>query len=49
MRRWLHRAIVWYLHRCWGSFHVNEYGPQGRYVVLMSEGQYRAFQDRLND
>ena len=43
MRHVLHRFIVWYLKRCARSFHCFQYGPQGRYVVLMNESQYHEF------
>lgn len=43
MRRLIHKAIQWYLRRSGGAFHTNEYGPSGRYVVLLNEDQYHAF------
>ncbi len=36
----IHRLIGWYLRRCGGAFHRNAYGPDGRYVVEMTELQY---------
>lgn len=39
--RWpIHLAIVWYLRRVAGAFHCYEYGPLGRYVVLVSDHEY---------
>lgn len=40
LKRGLHRTIVAYLRRCVGAFHTFPYGRDGRYVVLMTEGQY---------
>lgn len=40
MRGLIHKMIVWYLRRCWGAFHAYPYGPEGRYVVLMTDGQF---------
>lgn len=40
MTHLLHKAIVWYLRRCGAAFHCFPYGPEGRYVVLMTEGQF---------
>jgi len=47
MIRWAwHRLIVRYLRRCGSAFHHNPYGERGRYVVLMTEGEYHRFQKR---
>lgn len=43
MKRMIHRMICWYLRSCGGAFHSYPYGPQGRYVVLMDEGQYHEY------
>ena len=49
IKRLLHKFIVWYLRRCWGTFHsgpYNKYGEQnngGRYVVLMDDDTYHHF------
>lgn len=43
MRHTIHKLIVWYLRRCGGAFHCYQYGPQGRYVVLMNERQYNVW------
>jgi hypothetical protein len=40
MRRFLHKAICWYLRRCGGAFHCYSYGENGRYVKLMTEREY---------
>lgn len=49
MRHLLHKAICWYLRRCGGAFHCYNYGPEGRYVKLMTESEYaqNAKQDRV--
>jgi hypothetical protein len=39
----LHGAICWYLRRCAGAFHHMQYGPDGKYVVLMSDEQYHRY------
>lgn len=39
----IHGLICWYLRKCSGSFHTYQYGPQGRYVVLMNEVEYAIF------
>ncbi len=37
----IHKLIVWYLRRrCGGVFHCYNYGPSGRYVVLMTDDFY---------
>lgn len=36
----IHGAICWYLRQCSGAFHYKPYGPDGRYVVLMTDKQY---------
>jgi hypothetical protein len=43
MRHLLHKAICWYLRRAGGAFHCYNYGPTGRYVVLMTEDQYARY------
>lgn len=48
MKHFWHKIIVWYLRRCWGSFHTFSYGLEGRYVVLLDEytyGQLKALTD----
>lgn len=40
MRHLLHKAICWYLRKCDGAFHCYPYGPDGRYVKLMTESEY---------
>ena len=43
-RRPLHRFYRWYLSEsCGGDHHVGEYGPDGRYIVLMNEDQYHRY------
>lgn len=44
MKHALHKFICWYLRSCGQSFHCYDYGESGRYVVLMNEGQYNAYQ-----
>lgn len=44
MRHTIHKLICWYIRRCSGAFHCYNYGENGRYVVLMNEGQYSNFQ-----
>jgi hypothetical protein len=39
IRHLVHGLVAWYLKRN-GTFHVYPYGPDGRYVVLMSESEY---------
>jgi hypothetical protein len=40
MRHLIHKLICWYLRRAGGAFHCYEYGPKGRYVVLMRDSDY---------
>lgn len=40
LRRMIHKTILWYVNRVGGAFHVNAYGPDGRYIVALSEGAY---------
>ena len=43
-KRVIHAVIVSYLRKCAGAFHHFPYGPNGRYVVLMNEGQFHRYQ-----
>jgi predicted small secreted protein len=39
--KYLQRLIAWFLgSRCGGAFHNGPYGERGRYVALLTEGQY---------
>lgn len=40
MKHLIHKTICWYLRRCGGAFHCYAYGPNGRYVKLMTEEEY---------
>ena len=41
------RFIAWYIaEKCGCASHVYEYGPNGRYVVIMSEEQYHNFRKK---
>lgn len=40
MRHLIHKIICWYLRKCGGAFHCYQYGPEGRYVVLMTDDDY---------
>jgi hypothetical protein len=43
-RRPLHIFYRWYLREsCGGDHHVGPYGPDGRYIVLMTEAQYNRY------
>lgn len=43
MRHAIHKIICWYLKRCGGAFHCYNYGPNGRYAVMMNERQYHRY------
>ena len=43
MRHFLHKLIIWHLHRCAGAFHAYPYGERGRYVVLMTDSDYHYY------
>lgn len=45
MRRLIHALIVRYLKSCWGSFHHGRYGPEGQYVVLMTDDGYHQYRN----
>lgn len=44
MRHTIHKTICWCLRRCAGAFHCYNYGATGRYVVMMTDEQYRIYQ-----
>lgn len=41
---WAIKLIAQYLLYCGGASHVYPYGVKGRYVVIMNEQDYHAFQ-----
>lgn len=45
MIKLIHSLIVKYLLSCGGAFHHNEYGENGRYIVIMNEEEYHKFQE----
>lgn len=49
MKHFLHRLIAWYVWRCGCAFHLNAYGEDGRYVVLMNERQYNDYTRAVQD
>lgn len=44
-RKIVHTLIVRYLNSCGCAFHHGEYGPDGKYVVLMSDRKYYEYQN----
>ena len=51
---WLWRPTVhWLIFRytcaVGGSFHHREYGPNGRYIVVMNEDEYHQFTTKVRD
>lgn len=43
-RKPLHAFYRWYLREsCGGAHHCGEYGPDGRYIVLMNEQRYHRY------
>ena len=43
----IHSAILWYINRVGGAFHTNVYGPEGCYIVAMSDVEYDSFKANL--
>lgn len=43
LRHLIHKLIAWYLRRVGGACHVYPYGPQGRYIVLMTDREYHDY------
>ena len=48
VRHLVHGFISWYLNRVGRAFHVHPYGNLGRYVVIMTEGQYHEFREKVS-
>lgn len=50
IRRITHKLILWYTRRvAGGDFHTNPYGPEGRYIVCMTEAQYHRYKHLAQD
>lgn len=45
----LHTCYRRYLVSCGGNHHTGPYGPEGRYIVLMDEGQYHRYTHLARD
>lgn len=44
IQKYIHKRVIRFIARfvekCGGAFHCRAYGPDGRYVVIMSEQEY---------
>lgn len=51
IQKYIHKRVIRFIARfvekCGGAFHCRAYGPDGRYVVIMSEQEYHLFMDDI--
>ena len=47
IRHLIHQAILWYINHVGGAFHTNAYGYDGRYIIAISDAEYRRFKANL--